>query len=145
MTDKRALLFQALQPSEAQTLVAIMGRIVPHGAPELKDVVWQTALAYDSQLATNIGLRSDIRSQLQDLDKRSREQGAPSFAEAAPNVQDAVLQYIEGTALFQNLIYATVADFYNRHAVWEAIGYPGLAQRDGVGYLNKGFDTLEWI
>lgn len=144
MTDQKELLFQALLPTEAANLVAVMTSIVPHRDPELRDVVWYTALAYDARLATDNELRTEIRGQLKELDQQAVAQGATSFAEASPELQKTLLESIEATAIFQRLVYAVVADFYNRHIVWESIGYPGLAQRDGQGYINRGFDVLDW-
>lgn len=144
MANQRELLFQALLPAEAANLIAVMTRIVPHRDPELRDIVWYTAISYDARLATDTGLRTEVRAQLKELDQQAVAQGAKSFAEASPDQQNALLAAIENTAIFQQLVYATVVDFYNRHIVWEAIGYPGLAQRDGQGYINRGFDVLNW-
>lgn len=124
--------------------MAAMSCIVPHQDPELRDVVWHTALAYDARLATDIGRKAEIRDLLAELDKRAVAQGATSFATASPGVQKMLLESKEDTELFQHLVYVVVADFYNRHIVWEAIGYPGLAQRDGKGYINDGFDVVNW-
>lgn len=135
--------FQALPPEDAETLVAVMQRIVPHADALLQEVVWETALAYDSQLVTQGEWRQQVRQHLHDLDRRARQQHGAIFAAAPPAIQDALLREIEETDFFQGIVNATVTDYYNRHVVWEAIGYPGLAQRDGAGYLHKGFDRLE--
>lgn len=144
LADQRELLFQTLIPAEAANLVALMGNIVPHQDPELRDIVFYTALCFDASLATDTPMRTQVRSLLKDLDKQAVANGAASFAAAAPDVQKSLLTAIEDQPLFQQLVYATVADFYNRHIVWEAIGYPGLSQRDGKGYINDGFDVLDW-
>ncbi len=144
MAVQKELLFQALLPAEAATLVAVMTRIVPHANPELREVVWYTALAYDARLATDHKLRTGVREQLRELEMQAVAQGAASFAGAEPELQQTLLEAIEDTSLFQQLVYAVVSDFYNRHVVWEALGYPGLAQRDGQGYINRGYDVLDW-
>ncbi len=134
--------FQALPPEDAETLVAVMQRIVPHTNSLLQEAVWETALSYDSQLVPRWALRQQVRKNLHDLDIRARQLHGGSFAGAPPTTQDALLHDIEDTEFFQGLVNATVSDYYNRHVVWEAIGYPGLAQRDGAGYLHKGFDRM---
>lgn len=144
LADQRELLFQALVPADAANLVALMENIVPHRDPELRDLVFYTALCFDAGLATATALRTEVRGLLKELDQQAVADGAASFAAAAPDVQKSLLTAIEGRPIFQQLVYATVADFYNRHAVWQAIGYPGLAQRDGKGYINDGFDVLDW-
>ncbi len=135
--------FQALLPEDAETLVAVMQRIVPHANALLQEVVWETALAYDSQLVTQGDWRQQVRNNLRDLNRRARQQHGALFAASPAAIQDALLHDIEDTEFFQGLVNATVSDYYNRHVVWEAIGYPGLSQRDGAGYLHKGFDRLE--
>lgn len=144
MSDQREFLFQSLLPAEAANLVAVMTSIVPHQDPQLRDTVWYTALAYDARLASDNKLRTEIRGQLMELDKGAVAAGATSFSEAIPELQTMLLESIQDMALFQNLVYAVVVDFYNRYSVWEAIGFPGLAQRDGQGYINRGFDVVAW-
>lgn len=144
LADQKALLFQALVPAEAANLVALMENIVPHRDPELRDIVFYTALCFDAGLATATALRTEVRDLLKELDQQAHTNGTASFAAAPPDVQKSLLTAIEGRPIFQQLVYATVSDFYNRHAVWQAIGYPGLAQRDGKGYINQGFDVLDW-
>lgn len=146
VTDKEPMMFQTLQPSEARTLVAVMRRIVPHEDADLRDVVLYTALAYDARLVGDLALRAEVRSEMKELDRQAQGDGLSSFADASSEEQDSILRAIEDTTFFQNLVYATVADFYNRHIVWQAIGYPGLDQRDGQGYLNRGFDAIPvWV
>lgn len=144
LADQKALLFQALVPAEAANLVALMENIVPHRDPELRDIVFYTALCFDAGLATATALRAEVRDLFKELDQQAHTNGAASFSAAPPDVQKSLLTAIEGRPIFQQLVYATVSDFYNRHAVWQAIGYPGLAQRDGKGYINQGFDVLDW-
>lgn len=144
LADQRELLFQALVPTEAANLVALMENIVPHKDPELRDIVFYTALCFDAGLATATALRTEVRSLLKELDQQAVTNGAASFAAASAEIQKSLLTAIEGLPIFQQLVYATVSDFYNRHIVWQAIGYPGLAQRDGQGYINQGFDVLDW-
>ncbi|MCL5013271.1 MAG: gluconate 2-dehydrogenase subunit 3 family protein [Firmicutes bacterium] len=136
--------FQALLPEEAQTLVAVMKRIVPHNDATLQELVWKTAMAYDAQLVAHVSTRQEVRKNLRELDMQARQTHAKPFAEIPPDTQDAMLKTIEDTSFFQSLVNATISDFYNRYAVWAALGYPGLAQRDGAGYLHKGYDHLSW-
>ncbi|MGB5795409.1 MAG: gluconate 2-dehydrogenase subunit 3 family protein [Mycolicibacter algericus] len=144
LADHKELLFQALVPVEAANLVALMENIVPHQDPELRNIVFYTALCFDAGLASDTALRTGVRALLKELDQQAVTQGAASFAEAAADIQKSLLTAIEDRPLFQQLVYSTVCDFYNRHIVWQAIGYPGLAQRDGKGYVNQGFDVLDW-
>ncbi|HHY66940.1 gluconate 2-dehydrogenase subunit 3 family protein [Kyrpidia sp.] len=144
MESLQSIAFQALTPEEALTLVAVMRRIVPHTHPTLIEAIWLTAQSYDARLVDQVFLRQEVRSKLRELNLHSQKTFGHAFSDLEPDQQDTLLRGIEDTPFFQNLINATISDFYNRHAVWEVIGYPGLEQRDGAGYLSKGFDHLPW-
>lgn len=142
MAQAGTLAFQILRPEQAEILAAVVRRIVPHKQPTLQETAELTALAIDAQAAADLGLLALLRDGLADLDQRAQSSRGKGFREVTPAQQDEILKEVEGTAFFQRLINATVADFYNRHVVWDAVGYPGL-EADG-GYRDKGFDKLEW-
>ena len=140
-----SLAFQALFPEEAERLVAVIRCILPHRQPELQDIMQDTAAALDAQMVGNQALRSEVRAGLQDLEKRAQASGGNSFTALKPEAQTDILRSVESTPFFQNLVHLVRVDFYNRHAVCEAIGYPGLARwRDREGYLARDFDKLFW-
>ena len=56
----------------------------------------------------------------------------------------AHLQSIEGTPFFQLMRGTTVLTLYNDHEVWEILGYEG-ASFDQGGYINRGFNDLDWL
>jgi hypothetical protein len=142
---ERALAFQGLLPDEADRLVAVIRRIVPHGQPELQDAMMDTALALDAQMVGNLGFRAEVRKGLADLEERAQTSHRASFVELKPDDQSAILRSIESTPFFQNLVHLTRVDFYNRHIVWQAIRYPGMERwQDREGYLAKDFDKLFW-
>ncbi len=142
MAQARTLAFQALRPDQAETLTAVVRRIVPHKQPALQEAAELTALAIDAQAAADLAFLSLLRDGLADLDQRAESGRRKRFRELAAGEQDEILKEVEETLFFQRLINATVTDFYNRHVVWETLGYPGL-EADG-GYRDKGFDKLEW-
>ncbi len=142
MVQARTLTFQALRPEQAETLIALVRRTVPHKQPALQETAELTALAIDAQAAGDLGFLALLRDGLANLDQRAQSSQGKGFRELAAGEQDEILKAVEGTLFFQRLINATVADFYNRHVVWETLGYPGL-EADG-GYRDKGFDKLEW-
>jgi predicted house-cleaning NTP pyrophosphatase (Maf/HAM1 superfamily) len=136
--------FKALAPAEAATLLAAVHRIVPHARPTLVAAARKTALAIDAKLVGDAAQRDKVRAGLVDLDTRARKVYGKSFASLSAAQQTAVLKAIERTAFFQGLIASILSDFYNRHEVWAAIGYPGPSMNIGRrylgGYINKGFN-----
>lgn len=140
-----SLSFQAFVPDEAERLTAFVRRLVPHQQPELQDAALQTALAIDAQCVGNLDLRAQISDFLRELDDRAQQRKSMAFVDLPGPEQDELLKTREGTPLFQQLLHLTRLDFYNRHVVWNALGYPGLERRlDREGYRYKGFDELEW-
>ena len=141
----RSLSFQAFVPDEAERLTAFIRRLVPHNQPELEDAALQTALAIDAQCVGNFDLRAQISDLLQRLDDQAQQRKGTAFVDLPGSEQDELLKTHEGTPLFQQLLHLTRLDFYNRHVVWNVLGYPGLDRRlDGEGYRYKGFDQLDW-
>jgi len=140
--------FRTLSPPEANTLIAVVHGIVPHRLPVLATAARGTALGIDAKLLNDPVQRAAVRAGLADLDARARKVGVSRFDSLTPTQQDTILRQIERSAFFQGLIAATLDDYYNRHDVWKAIGYPGASMNAHEkylgGYLNKGFDTLEW-
>jgi hypothetical protein len=104
---ERALAFQGLLPDEADRLVAVIRRIVPHGQPELQDAMMDTALALDAQMVGNLGFRAEVRKGLADLEERAQTSHRASFVELKPDDQSAILRSIESTPFFQNLVHLT--------------------------------------
>jgi len=56
----------------------------------------------------------------------------------------AHLQSIEGTEFFQLMRGTTIVTLYNDHEVWEILGYEGASYDQG-GYINRGFNDLDWL
>jgi Gluconate 2-dehydrogenase subunit 3 len=140
-----ALAFQAFVPDQAERLTAYVRRLVPHKQPELQEVAADTAMALDAQCVGNFDLRGQVTGFLDQLEQDAQQKKGHRFVDLSGADQDELLKAYEGTALFQQLLHLTRFDFYNRHVVWETLGYPGLQRRlDGEGYLHKGFDQLEW-
>ncbi|MEM8571639.1 MAG: hypothetical protein AAGG56_12125 [Pseudomonadota bacterium] len=56
----------------------------------------------------------------------------------------AHLQSIEDTEFFQLMRGTTILTLYNDHEVWQILGYEG-ASFDKGGYINRGFNDLDWL
>jgi gluconate 2-dehydrogenase gamma chain len=136
---------ETLTQAEADTLEAVVGRLIPSDAagPGAADAraVHYIDRALGGALA---GLRDAYRAGLASVDAYARESKGGPFAQLAPADQDAILRDLErgaaagftgGSATFFNLVLAhtihgTFSDpFYggNRDfAGWDLIGYPGV-------------------
>jgi hypothetical protein len=133
--------FQVLAPDEAEILVALVSAIVPHRQEALQATKVDTALALDTKMVADLGLRALCREGLRSLELRAQQEHHFRFAALGADEQAALLATIEPGAFFQTLVHLTKYDFYNRHIVWEAIGYPDLGNESG--YLRLGFDRLD--
>ena len=56
----------------------------------------------------------------------------------------AVLRKMEDGAFFQTVRGGLVTGLYNQKEVWPLFGYEGESFNKG-GYLNHGFDDIEWL
>lgn len=54
------------------------------------------------------------------------------------------MKSIEDTPFFQMVRGTTVVTLYNDHEVWGILGYEG-ASFDQGGYINRGFNDLDWL
>lgn len=66
------------------------------------------------------------------------------FADLGETEATAFLKAIEETPFFRLVLLTAVVAFYNDAEVWEALGYEGPSYDKG-GYLNRGFDDLDWL
>jgi hypothetical protein len=83
-------------------------------------------------------VREMIERAVADLD-------APTpFADLDAGARLAAVEGIEGSDYF-NLVRATaVVALYDNPVVWKAFGYEGASVHLG-GYVNRGFDDLDWL
>lgn len=134
------LLFQVLQPQDAQTLLTLIRLIVPHSQPRLEPAKEATALVVDAQLVVNLDLRKLILDGMHELDMAAGSHGGDTFDSLVHAAQLDVLNAQEDSAFFQTLVHTVKYDFYNRHLVWDVLGYPDMG--NDAGYIDAGFDVL---
>lgn len=134
------LTFQALRPDEADLFLSVIEVVLPHAQPELHFARQVTALVIDAKMVTDLGLRQLMLDGLRDLEKICRRTHQTGFSQLVAGDRVTALRELEDTPFFQTLIHIVKSDFYNRHIVWKAVGYPDLDREDG--YLDHGFDRL---
>jgi hypothetical protein len=89
---------------------------------------------------SDVRLRAQLEQGLRDLDVVG---GAP-FAELAPEKALEVLRSISATTFFAEVRGQVITSLYDDREVWSLLGYEGPSYDQG-GYLNRGFDDLDWL
>ncbi len=137
----RLLAFQVLPPDEAELMLALVNVILPHGEARLEEAKFATALALDAKLVADLSLRAAVREGLTGLERSAWSGYGERFGALGMAEQAELCSRIEDGPFFQTMVQLVKYDFYNRHIVWEVIGYPDLG--NDSGYLHLGFDRFE--
>lgn len=119
------------------------------------DLELLASVAYDlfpyEELPAELYVR--IARNLLDVNNPSMNQGLQQLRSAAGNVawKDVaesrrvdILQEMENTAFFAAIRAASIEVLYRSEAVFGMVGYGGSAVEQG-GYLNRGFDEIDWL
>src|SRR5262249_21958562 len=70
--------------------------------------------------------------------------GGGPFAGLSADEQLETLKRIEGSDFFELVRSTAVAEVYSDQRTWQLVGYEGPSFDKG-GYLNRGFNDLEWL
>jgi hypothetical protein len=70
--------------------------------------------------------------------------GLAGFAEKSRLEQTQALREIEGSEFFELVRSTAVVEIYTDPRTWAAFGYEGPSFDKG-GYINRGFDDLDWL
>ena len=66
------------------------------------------------------------------------------FAELSADVQLKGLKRIEGSDFFELVRSTAVVEVYSDERTWKVLGYEGPSFDKG-GYINRGFNDLDWL
>jgi len=88
----------------------------------------------------DVRMRAQLEQGLRDLDVIG---GAP-FAELPPEQALELLRSISSTTFFAAVRGQVITSLYDDREVWTLLGYEGPSYDQG-GYLNRGFDDLDWL
>lgn len=136
--------FSTLGPDTGRTLVRMARDIFPHDKLAEKFYV-HAELPYDALAAKDAQLKALLVDGVATLDARARKRYGKPYAEVPTEAKRVtLLMDIEQTPFFQKVRGDLVTGLYNNKALWPLFGYEGSSWQQG-GYLNRGFDDLNWL
>ncbi|MBU2358583.1 Twin-arginine translocation pathway signal [Loktanella sp. M215] len=134
-----AVEMKALSPETFATLTQMARDIYPHD--KVADEYYAAAVQmYD----TNEGA-AGIEAGIAALDAAAREAGFDSYLGTLwESDRVKILRGMEETDFFQQIRSGLVTGLYNQKAIWPIFGYEGESYSKG-GYINRGFDDINWL
>ncbi len=130
---------RALKPETMATLIQMARDIYPHD--RVGDEFYVIAVkGHDTPEAAPM-----IEAGILALDAAARGRGHPSYLGAGwERDRVEILRAMERGAFFQTIRGGLVTGLYNQKAVWPIFGYEGSSYEQG-GYINRGFDDINWL
>lgn len=131
----------ALKPETMATLIQMARDVYPHD--QVPDKFYAIAVkSHDASAAKDAKHKEMIEAGIADLNQRAGPGGYVGLGWEEDRVK--VLQAIEDTPFFQAVRGGLVVGLYNQKEVWPIFGYEGESYSQG-GYINRGFDDIEWL
>lgn len=128
-----------LAPETMATLIQMARDIYPHD--HVADEYYVVAVkGYDTAEAA-----SDVEAGIAALNAAAVGQGHASYvATGWERDRVDILRGMENSPFFQKVRGGLVTGLYNQKAVWPLFGYEGESFSQG-GYIDRGFDDINWI
>lgn len=131
----------ALKPETVVTLIQMARDIYPHD--QLADKYYAVAVKeHDAKAREDAAYRDMIEEGVADLDGKAGEGGYIGLGWEEQRI--GVLKQIETTPFFQTIRSGLVVGLYNQKEIWPIFGYEGESYSKG-GYIDRGFDDIEWL
>jgi hypothetical protein len=131
----------ALKPETMATLIQMARDIYPHD--QVPDKYYAIAVkSHDENAGKDPAHKDLIEKGIADLDAKAGAGGYRGLGWEEERV--AVLKQIETTPFFQAVRGGLVVSLYNQQEVWPIFGYEGESYSKG-GYIQRGFDDIEWL
>ena len=142
--DAWSLEMRSFSEEQGDALLRVLRDIFPHD--NLADVFYANALApLDDAAAADEATQAMLEDGIRDLDSRAVAAGGRPFFELSSEAARVdILESIEDTVFFTTVLGTCQTPFYNQADMWPAFGFEGPSSPLG-GYLNRGFDDLDWI
>lgn len=128
-----------ISESEMATLIQMARDIYPHD--QVGDEYYAVAVkGYDSADHKDM-----VAAGVAELDQAAQAMSGQAYKDMHwEENRVAVLKKMEDSAFFQTVRGGLVTGLYNQKAVWPIFGYEGESFSQG-GYLNHGFDDINWL
>ncbi len=146
MSSKQAWAMEtsALPPEVMATLIQVARDIYPHD--RFGDHLYATAVkGHDDKAGEDAGFKAMILDGVAEIDGLAQKNGEDSYLSTGWEAdRTAMLKSVEGNAFFQTIRGGLVVGLYNQPEVWALLGYEGSSYEKG-GYINRGFDDVDWL
>lgn len=136
--------FKTLGAETGSTLVRMARDIFPHDRLAERFYL-QSQAPYDAAAAKDAALFKLISEGVAALNGQAQRQLGKPYAEVQTEAQRVqLLKAIESTPFFQKVKGDLVTGLYDNKEVWPQLGYEGSSWDKG-GYLNRGFNDIDWL
>jgi hypothetical protein len=143
-TGAWALEVKALKPETMATLIQVARDIYPHD--RVADSFYALAVkSHDDKAADDAAHKTLIEDGIAELDTMAQAAGAAGYADMGWEAdRTALLHKISDGGFFQTVRGGLVVGLYNQKPLWPLFGYEGASFEEG-GYLERGFDDINWL
>ncbi len=132
---------KAIKPETMATMIQMARDIYPHD--RVADKFYAKAMrAHDDAAADDESKAAFFEDGIAGLDAKAGDGGYLGLGWEADRV--AILRDIEDSEFFQAMRGSLVVGLYNQKAIWPLFGYEGASAEKG-GYIDRGFDDIEWV
>ncbi|WP_152204910.1 tat (twin-arginine translocation) pathway signal sequence [Marinobacter changyiensis] len=126
-----------LTSAEGETILKVTRHIFPHDT--LEDAVYAFVVKDLDKAASDDAVHNLLTEGVKDLNQRA----GGDWSSLSASEQFRYVEEIAGAPFFEAIRSTAVVSLYNNELAFAHFGYEGAAG-DG-GYLNAGFDDLDWL
>jgi hypothetical protein len=133
-----------LSADSFNTLVKMARDIYPHD--KIADSYYAAVIdGFDKAAKDDAALKTLLEEGVADLDSKAAGLKHASYVDVPTEVERvALLKEIETTPFFQKVRGTMITGLYNNKELWPHFGYEGSSADKG-GYINRGFDDIDWL
>ena len=135
---------QATEPETFASLVQMSRDCYPHD--KIEDRFYANAVQILDEAARALPAERDLlESGMGSLNQAAADRFGKPYAKVESEADRVeLLKSMEDTAFFQKVRGNLVVGLYNQKELWPIFGYEG-ASYDKGGYLERGFDDIDWL
>ena len=139
-----AATFNNIGGDNGATLVQMARDIFPHD--HLADKYYAKVIeGYNTAAKKDAGLKKMIQSELKKINAASKSKYGRDYKNSNRELERVnILKANTSSPLFSKLRGDLVTGLYNNQEVWPKFGYEG-ASADKGGYLNRGYNDINWL